>query len=586
MEGVARMNNYMLPFVQGEKIIELGGGTVPMFRPNLDVRAAENVDIVADFNEVLPIEDGEYDGVFSKFCIEHISWRKVKLFLEEVYRILSDNGKAVFITANTERQMEWVLEHDEWDKDCSCIIFGDQDYADNTHRNSLNPKHAIKLCREVGFDHVIVIPWGDLGTDMLIEAYKKKADESLINIPKLTKEKPNKEEIVMSKKEEVAVTEASPKEERKELFDAHYFNGGGKVGGYAYEGYWDYPVHWITFNKLMDLKPESVLEIGAARGYIVKRFEAAGIPAKGMEISKHCHLTRVTDSVVEWDICQTPWPFEDGQFDLCYSIAVMEHIPEEHLPKIIEEMKRVSKRGLHGIDFGENDDGFDKTHCTLRTKQWWDERLPKEQVACDKEDMEKGSLAPAIPSGDGKLKLNVGSYTVMFHNGWLNLDIIDCHQWATAHHYKFLHMDASKPMRLDDNVVDLMLSSHMLEHLNWNDGLAFLKEAYRVLKPGGVLRLSVPDAEKIIKYYNEDKLQTFDELNVVSRQNPCQSFKLWSLLFEGHKIAYDWQSLSTIAKLAGFKVERKKFNEGNSQIIAETMDFLPDLSLYVEMHKI
>jgi predicted SAM-dependent methyltransferase len=578
------VNNYMLPFQKGEKIIELGGGTVPMFRPNLDVRAAENVDIVANFEEPLPIEDGEYDGVFSKFCIEHISWRRVKKFLEESYRILSDNGKAVFITANTERQMEWVLEHDEWDKDCSCIIFGDQDYPDNTHRNSLNPRHAIKICREVGFKHIIVIPWGDLGTDMLIEAYKKEDTKNLTKLQKEIKEQKKEETKMEPVKTEIAKTE--PVEERKELFDAHYFNGGGKVGGYAYEGYWDYPVHWVTFQKLMDLNPKSVLEVGAARGYLVKRFEAAGIPAKGLEISKHCHLTRVTDSVVEWDICQTPWPFKDGEFDLCYSVAVMEHIPEESLPAIIAEMKRVSKRGLHGIDFGENDDGFDKTHCTLRTKEWWAERLPAEQVACDKEELEKGSLAPAIPSGDGKLKLNVGSFTVMFHNGWLNLDIIDCHQWASAHHYKFLHMDASKQMRLDDNVVDLMVSSHMLEHLNWNDGLAFLKEAYRTLKPGGVLRLSVPDAEKIVNYYKKDNLQYFDELNVVSSQNVCQSYKLWSLLFEGHKIAYDWQSLKTIAEAAGFKVERKQFNEGTKQIIEETMDFLPDLSLYVEMHKI
>jgi hypothetical protein len=84
----------------------------------------------------------------------------------------------------------------------------------------------------------------------------------------------------------------------------------------------------------MDLNPKSVLEVGAARGYLVKRFEAAGIPAKGLEISKHCHLTRVTDSVVEWDICQTPWPFKDGEFDLCYSVAVMEHIPEEGISSL------------------------------------------------------------------------------------------------------------------------------------------------------------------------------------------------------------------------------------------------------------
>lgn len=572
--------NYSLPFKQGEKIIELGGGTVPMFRPNLDVRAAENVDIVANLDEPFPLEDGQYDAVFSKFCIEHISWRKVKQFLEEVYRILNDTGKVVFITANTERQMEWVLDHDDWDKDCSCIMFGDQDYSDNTHKNSLNPKYAIQMLRNVGFDHVVVIPWGDLATDMLIEAYKhKKEAPPVIAIKEDTKNKEPK----MTKEKKVVEEKA---EDRSELFDAHYFNGGGKVGGYAYEGYWDYPVHWLTFQKLMDLNPESVLEVGAARGYLVKRFEAAGIPAKGLEISNHCHLTRVTDSVIEWDICQTPWPFEDGQFDLCYSIAVMEHIPEKTLPAIIAEMKRVSKRGLHGIDFGENDDGFDKTHCTLRTKEWWDKRLPAEQVACDKEDLERGSLAPAIPSGDGKLKLNVGSFTVMLHNGWLNLDIIDCQQWASAHHYKFLHMDASKPMRLDANTVDLMVSSHMLEHLAWNDGLAFLKEAYRVLKPGGVLRLSVPDAEKIVNYYKENKLQMFDELNVVSKQNPCQSFKMWSLLFEGHKIAYDWNSLHKIGTEAGFSVKRKNFNEGHKQIIAETMDFLPDLSVYVEMTKI
>jgi len=81
LEGDAGMN-YYFPFPEKAKIIELGGGTRPYFRPNLDVRKAENVDIVADFNEPLPIENEEYDGVFSSYCIEHISWRKVKQFLK------------------------------------------------------------------------------------------------------------------------------------------------------------------------------------------------------------------------------------------------------------------------------------------------------------------------------------------------------------------------------------------------------------------------------------------------------------------------------------------------------------------------
>ncbi len=546
--------SYFLPFTQNAKIIELGGGTKPYFRPNLDVRQAENVDIVADFNEPLPIEDNEYEGVFSSYCIEHISWRKVKPFLKEVFRILKPGGKAVFITANTESQMKWVLDHDEWDDDCSCIIFGDQDYADNTHRNSLNPKYAIKLCTETGFENVIVVPHGDLATDMIIEVTKPE-----------------------SKKMST--------ENRKELFDKHYFNGGGKVGGYAYEGYWDYPVHWITFEKLMEHNPKSVLEIGAARGYLVKRFESAGIPAKGVEISKHCHLTRVTDSVLEFDICQTPWPFKDKEFDLCYSVAVMEHIPEEFLPAIVKEMERVSSRGIHGIDFGENDDGFDKTHCTLRTKEWWLERLPNTQVPTDKEELEQGSLSLASPSGDGKLKLNIGSFTVMFHHGWINMDIAPLTDFASKHQYKFIQYDAKTRMPFEDNSVDYIVCSHLLEHLNQSDGFNFLVECNRVMKSGGVARFIVPDAETLINLYKDKKLSVFNEINEGCERAVFESGKLWSLLFEGHSIAYDFEGIKSIGEAAGFKVEKQKFNHGNKQILEETMDFLPDLSLYVEMTK-
>ena len=109
--------SYTFPFTKN--VIELGGGDKPYFRPNLDVRPGPTVDIVADFNQPLPLNDGSYDGVFSCYCIEHISWRKVRLFLTEVFRILNDGGKAVFITANTKRQMEWVLNQEEWNDDSS-----------------------------------------------------------------------------------------------------------------------------------------------------------------------------------------------------------------------------------------------------------------------------------------------------------------------------------------------------------------------------------------------------------------------------------------------------------------------------------
>ena len=83
-------------------------------------------------------------------------------------------------------------------------------------------------------------------------------------------------------------------------------------------------------------------------------------------------MTRACEGIVNHDLCQVPWPFKDQEFDLCFSVAVMEHIPEEFLPGVIKEIKRVSKRSLHGVDFGEQDTGFDRTHVCLKPKGWWD----------------------------------------------------------------------------------------------------------------------------------------------------------------------------------------------------------------------
>jgi predicted SAM-dependent methyltransferase len=540
--------SYQLPFVAGQKIIELGGGENPAIRPNVDIRPGPSVDIVADFNDPLPMPTAEWDGIFCCYVIEHISWRKVRQFISEVYRILKPGGTVVFITANTEEQIKWVLNQPEWNDDSSSILFGGQDYEANAHKNSLSPAYATKLLREAGFDDIFIIPWGALGTDMIIEAKKKMED-------------------------------------RKELFDKHYFNGGQKVGGYAHEGYWDYPVHWVTFEKIMAMEPETALEIGCSRGYIVKRLQDAGVPTCGLEISTHCMLTRAADGITEWDICKTPWPYKDKAFDLCFSVAVLEHIPEEFLPAVVAEMERVSKRGCHGIDFGENDDGFDKTHCTLRPKSWWHKILPSSQHGMDKEFLESGNVLDAIPVGDGKLKLNVGSCWTMFHHGWLNIDILPLHEFAQKNLYKFVQMDVTKGLMFENGVVDLISASHFLEHLTPDEGVQFLKECKRVLKPGGVVRIAVPDLPLLMQKYQAGELGIYDEINNTSAACDTQAAKLWSLLFEGHKTAYDAASLESAARKAGFtNMAVQGFRKGNDQILSETVDMFPCLSLYFELY--
>ena len=75
-----------------DKVIELGGGANPQVHPNVDCRPCfdaqgnPTVDFQADFNKPLPIGSDEFDGVFSQFSLEHISWRNVPQFLKEVFR--------------------------------------------------------------------------------------------------------------------------------------------------------------------------------------------------------------------------------------------------------------------------------------------------------------------------------------------------------------------------------------------------------------------------------------------------------------------------------------------------------------------
>jgi len=178
------MNQYSLPFKPEDKVLEVGGGDKPA-RPghwtNLDCRQLPTVDIVADLNEPWPVESEAYDGVFGNFILEHISWRNVRRFISEVHRVLRSSGTAVMICANLLEQAKVLVEAEEWNDQLVGMIFGDNDYPENTHRCGLSPQYAIKLLREAGFHTVTIYEhpvakaiWGK-STDMIIEARKSGA---------------------------------------------------------------------------------------------------------------------------------------------------------------------------------------------------------------------------------------------------------------------------------------------------------------------------------------------------------------------------------------------------------------------------
>lgn len=595
---------------EGEKLIELGGGANPMLTPQCrggqdicvdmrmchDANGLQLTDFTADFNEKLPITENEFDGLLMRFALEHISWRKVPQFLAECFRILKPNGKAVYIIPNTEAQMQYILSKSEWDGDEGSMLFGDLDYPENSHKSAFSPKTITKFLQEAGFEKIITQPYGELKTDMVVEAFKPgNAQLMPQNASEQGREGVDPSQAVQTPPEaSQTVLEPSPLAyDPVKTFDREYFNGGRRVGGYK-PFYWDHPSYEIVARHVLARKPKSVLSIGEGRGYILKRIEDAGVEATGIDISNSCYLTRASDHLVKHDLSQTPWPVLG--VDLCFSLAFWEHVPEHLLDGMIAEMFGLSERGLHGITFAGEDDGQDQTRVTLKDREWWRNKLPPGHEVLSVNELRGGNLPEDYLKGDGKNKLNIGCAWTMFHHGWVNTDVIDVSQFAGQYGYRFAQMDVRNGIaNVNTGTVDLIYSAHMLEHLSYREGLAFLRECRRVIKPDGFMRIIVPDAGKLIGEYagelfNLSKdyedgglLSELGDMNEECANAPTSAVRLWSIVGEHHHALYDAETLCHYLREAGWIPTVTSFRQSEcKQILRETIDMLPSISCVVD----
>lgn len=341
-----------LPFSKDDVILELGGGSDPIFHPNMDIRELPSVDIVTDITERWPLEDNSFDGVFSKYLIEHIGWRKVPFVISEMCRVLKPGGLAVIIGPDTLEQCKEVARRNRITIDENAMIFGGQDFAEggdgehNAHRSAFSPQYITDLMEKAGFESTTIERFA-VQTDMIVYAKKKG-------------------------------------------------------------------------NRYNEMKKQ------------------------------------------EW---------------------------------------------------------FKDIESTLNKKS-------------------------------DKIKLNLGSFTVM-EKDYINIDIIDLTFYAREKGYEFKNWDIRRGLPYDNNSVEKINMSHLIEHIQRKEGKKLLRECYRVLEPNGKVMVTFPDLEKMTKKYLDGKVNEYDfNEGVKNAEDDADAF--WKLATAGHITAYDSKSVRKILEEIGY----------------------------------
>ncbi len=141
---------------------------------------------------------------------------------------------------------------------------------------------------------------------------------------------------------------------------------------------------------------------------------------------------------------------------------------------------------------------------------------------------------------------------------------------------KLYFFDLRYGVPFDNDSLEVIYSSHFIEHLSEKDGERFLGECLRTLKPGGIFRLSLPDLDVAFKMYSEK--QYLEMLHMFFYTSEHYDFS-------AHKFNYNFDILAKKLENIGFsKVKKCSFRSGNCPDI-DYLDVYPEHSFFIECSK-
>jgi ubiquinone/menaquinone biosynthesis C-methylase UbiE len=136
-------------------------------------------------------------------------------------------------------------------------------------------------------------------------------------------------------------------------YGADYFDGAREYGygGYKYDGRWIAVADEVISH--FGLKPgDRVLDVGCAKGFLVRDLLDRGIEAFGLDISRYALLQAEAGAVGRLHLGSADdLPFPDGSFDAVLSINTIHNLPRDRCLAAVREIERLAPgRGFIQVD--------------------------------------------------------------------------------------------------------------------------------------------------------------------------------------------------------------------------------------------
>lgn len=159
-------------------------------------------------------------------------------------------------------------------------------------------------------------------------------------------------------------------------------------------------------------------------------------------------------------------------------------------------------------------------------------------------------------------------------------------------------LDISKGIHFPDARFDGIFTEHCLEHVLFPECVEVARNFFRILAPGGRLRVIVPDGGLYLDLYQQWKsgdrtpfpyLQA-EGLRDLDEDSRCGFTPMMAVnrIFRGyeHRFAYDYETLEHLLAYAGFvDIRRVSFLEGADPVLLIDSEIRRTQSVYVECRK-